>query len=232
MSTLANFLEREGIATAVVSLVDAQSAPAAPPRVLWVPFELGRPLGEPMDAAFQTQVLGELLALFDEPSGPVRREFAADPARAGAAAAWSAPDLKGAVSVADEIKALAPHHAEFLAAAGRSTVALSGLDVDECARFVCGFEDGYRPVSESSLSDILRFRFAADDLKAYYLEAASRGRTDASTRQLQSWLWNETRLGQTLVDFWRGSADCNDRRRELVGGRFIVPTDWRTELGA
>ena len=227
MSTLANFLESEGVATALVSLVDAQSAPANPPRVLWVPFELGRPLGEPQDAEFQTEVLQALLALFDEPVGPVRREFGRDAPSATESAEWTPPDLSGAKSIVEELQALAPHHAEFMANVGRTTAALAGLDINECGRFVSGFDAGYRPAGESTFSAILWFRFAADDLKAHYFEAATRGHAVGASVQLQRWLWNETQLGNTLRRFWHDSVDSDDNRRAIVGGRFIVPNDWR-----
>ena len=63
MSALGHFLETAGIATTGISLVREHSARMAPPRALWVPFELGRPFGAPGDAAFQHRVLGAALAL-------------------------------------------------------------------------------------------------------------------------------------------------------------------------
>ena len=55
-----------------------------PPRALWVPFELGRPLGVPHDAAFQSRVLQKLIDLFDIPEGPVLVDFTEDAPGSGA----------------------------------------------------------------------------------------------------------------------------------------------------
>ena len=56
MGGLAHYLEDEGVATTQISLIREHSEAMKPPRALWVPFELGRPLGAPSDAAFQRRV--------------------------------------------------------------------------------------------------------------------------------------------------------------------------------
>ena len=62
MGGLAHFLEDEGLATTQISLIRPQTENTKPPRALWVPFELGRPMGAPNDAAFQLRVLRAALA--------------------------------------------------------------------------------------------------------------------------------------------------------------------------
>jgi hypothetical protein len=49
-----------------------------PPRALWVPFDLGRPLGPPNNAAFQRQVLTALLKLLEAIAGPLLVDFPDD----------------------------------------------------------------------------------------------------------------------------------------------------------
>ncbi|MEX1302883.1 MAG: hypothetical protein AB1Z16_12040 [Desulfotignum sp.] len=46
-----------------------------PPRALWVPFVLGRPLGRPGDPAFQMRVTLAALALLESETGPVLIDF-------------------------------------------------------------------------------------------------------------------------------------------------------------
>ena len=58
MSGLAKFLEDEGLATTLIALVREQAADVAPPRALWVPFELGRPFGAPDDGAGEMNLGG------------------------------------------------------------------------------------------------------------------------------------------------------------------------------
>ena len=41
-------------------------------------------------------------------------------------------------------------------------------------------------------------RFAVDDVKAYYLEAAAAGAGRPSSRQLGDWFWNKTAAGAAI----------------------------------
>jgi hypothetical protein len=66
------------VPTTQISLVREHTAKITPPRALWVPFELGRPLGVPGDAAFQTRVLRAALQLLEAASGPVLVDFPDD----------------------------------------------------------------------------------------------------------------------------------------------------------
>jgi hypothetical protein len=76
VSAVGHYLEEGGIPSASISLVREHSEAMGPPRALWVPFMLGRPLGAPNDPAFQRMVLRALLALFDADGGPVLQDFA------------------------------------------------------------------------------------------------------------------------------------------------------------
>src|SRR5262245_12090764 len=49
-----------------------------PPRALWVPFDLGRPLGAPGNAEFQKRVIRAVLTLFEVETGPVLGDFPED----------------------------------------------------------------------------------------------------------------------------------------------------------
>ena len=86
MGALAHFFEEEGLATTQISLVREHTEAIKPPRALWVPFILGRPLGTPGDTAFQRNVLLATLRLLELPAGPVLQDYphdaphAADPA--------------------------------------------------------------------------------------------------------------------------------------------------------
>ena len=58
-----------------LSLVPQQAKKIAPPRVLSVPFILGRPFGSPEDASFQHRVLDAALGLFTQTDSPIFSEF-------------------------------------------------------------------------------------------------------------------------------------------------------------
>ena len=81
VGAIAYFLELEGIATTGISLVRENTESMKPPRFLWVPFPLGRPLGAPGDSSLQSEVVGAALALLEHPDGPVLVDFDIDEAR-------------------------------------------------------------------------------------------------------------------------------------------------------
>lgn len=75
MGGLGHYLEDEGIPTTQISLIREHTAAMRPPRALWVPFDLGRPLGVPGDAALQRRVILAALGLLEAERGPVLRDF-------------------------------------------------------------------------------------------------------------------------------------------------------------
>ena len=91
MSALSHFLETEGLSTTGISLVREHTEAMAPPRALWVPFPLGRPLGAAGDAAFQHRVIAAALALLDRPEGPVLEDFPDAAPEDGSGEPWSCP---------------------------------------------------------------------------------------------------------------------------------------------
>ena len=65
MSALAHMLEERGTPTTVIALARNQAEKTRPPRALFVPFQLGRPLGTPEDA------VGHMFALSKAIKAPV-----------------------------------------------------------------------------------------------------------------------------------------------------------------
>jgi hypothetical protein len=89
---LAHYIEDEGVPTTQISLIREHTEAIKPPRALWVPFELGRPLGVPDDPAFQKRVLLAGLKLLEADSGPVLEDFDEDaPVSEPAETGWSCP---------------------------------------------------------------------------------------------------------------------------------------------
>ena len=52
MGGLAIYFEEEGLATTQISLIRIHTERTRPPRALWVPYELGRPIGVPKTGIF------------------------------------------------------------------------------------------------------------------------------------------------------------------------------------
>jgi hypothetical protein len=198
-----------------------------------VPFELGRPLGVPNDPAFQTDVLRATLALLERESGPVLEDYPHE-APASEGEVWACPvALPGADAGDDqeqrllrEIKLLRPWYEETLRSRGRSAVGLSGVkEIETIASYVAGYVSGEPgPLPEGARERMpLLVRHMADDLKAFYLEAAiaQPGRA-ATSEALNEWLYQETTLGETLYDLRDRLAAAEDPR-EKVFAAMIIP---------
>ena len=69
-------------------------------------------------------------------------------------------------------------------------------------------------------------RFAVDDLKACYTEAAAADGRHPSARQLNGWLWRQTVAGQALFALRAGCLRHDDRRVREIGGHALIPTEY------
>jgi len=65
VSTLAHVFEAAGLSTIVLASMKEVAERIGPPRTLYCEFPLGRPLGKPGDAEFQTDVIRRGLGLLD-----------------------------------------------------------------------------------------------------------------------------------------------------------------------
>ena len=166
MSALAHLLEARGLPTTVLALVLPQVENTRPPRALFLPFLLGRPLGEPNDPAFQRRVLLQALRLLERTDGKVILEHFADdppswfdrtdwqpavrlerpasptnaPASPTHAAEWEA-------AFRLELALVLPAWERFKARFGRTTTGLAGQDPDAWPAFAASFLNGDLPVA-------------------------------------------------------------------------------------
>jgi hypothetical protein len=235
VSALGHYTEEEGIATVAISLIRPQTENTKPPRALWVPFELGRPFGPPNDPAFQRRVILAALRLLEREGGPVIIEdFPDDDPRAQPDPGWHGPPVPAtaadgsaealAARLESEIPLLEDAHDRWFAQHDRTTVGLSGLKMADGGRYVADWVRGKAPPSpRDGFSSILMLRFAVDDLKAYYLEAAAAGPARPSSRQLGDWLWNDTAAGAAIIALRAIGLASDDERLKAVLGSFMVP---------
>jgi hypothetical protein len=189
VGALAHYLESEGIPTTQISLIREHTETIRPPRALWVPFELGRPLGAAENAAFQRRVLLAALELLDAPEGPLLVNFP-DEAPEDAARrdkdleGWSCPlsftseirqetDLERLRSAFNrEVAELRPWY--DLSLRKRDRTAVVEFDPESASEFLGSFAVGEKPVlPKADLSITTALRLAAQDLKAFYFEAAT-----------------------------------------------------------
>jgi hypothetical protein len=228
VSALGHYLEEAGIASVAIALIRPQAEHTKPPRALWVPFELGRPIGPPGDAAFQRRVILAALGLLGAPkAASLIVDFPDDDPREAPDDDWR-PPISPALDLSldtleDELRALAPAYAESCMRRERSTVGLSGLSPAACGEFMAAWLRGEAPASPvPGMSPMLALRFAADDLKAFALEAALAGGGKPSSKQLGDWLWGRTALAVAL-DTIRRRLSAGDDERGKVVAPFFVP---------
>lgn len=245
MGALSHYIEAEGVATVGISLIRQHTVRIHPPRALWVPFELGRPLGIPNDPAFQRRVMEAALALTERQSGPVLEDYPEDvPVGGGDHEEWAcpvalpspAPGDTPAEQLArralDEVARLRPWYEEARLRRGRTTFGVSGLKpevidsiVETLALFAAGAPAGRLPDAAFEFPRL--FRYLTDDAKSFYTEAATAKPGPAPTgKELARWLYAETVLGEILFRV-RGrlaaSDDAAERRAQggIVPGAFV-----------
>lgn len=235
MSALAHYLEEEGIATVAISLIRPQTEKTKPPRALWVPFELGRPLGPPSNPAFQKRVIRTALRLLEREEGPGTIDnFPDDDPRSVPDAAWRPPITSSFLSeepnaalarwLREEIRLLAQAHQQWKARHNRTTVGLARVSIEECADFVGGWMTGaVTPSPWSDLSGSMMLRFCVDDLKAYCLEAGAAGDGQPSGKQLREWFWNGTATGSAIRALRKVLQASDDERLSRIVSTFLVP---------
>ncbi len=62
---IASVIEKTGLPTVCLSLLQEVSHKVRPPRTLFVPFPIGYPLGKPWEPSLQHSIIREALNLFD-----------------------------------------------------------------------------------------------------------------------------------------------------------------------
>jgi hypothetical protein len=212
--TLAHYFEEQGIPTAAITLVREQTVKINPPRALWVPFELGRPLGAPDNPEFQRSVLLTLLKLFEVEMGPVLRDFPEDAPGTGQTSSTLVCPVsfpKPIVELNDnerlyetlqeEVAELRTWYDAGVAKRGRTLVGPSGLEPEAAAKYVGDFifTDTPKPPA-NDVPPLSLLRLAIEDLKTYYFEAITTqpGQQVSDSKTVANWFWRETAAAKTL----------------------------------
>jgi hypothetical protein len=208
VGALARVFEEHGLVTTSISLVREHTEKVKPPRALFVPFPFGHPLGEANAAELQTRVMRAAFALLERETGPVLEEYPEDiyagqDINLAQASSVSQPDLSQ--DVAFEVTVLRPHYEQWLSEhMGRTAVGVTGVD-QRRFRGLVRLLEAYAVGREIDVPEwntdvpLPQFvRWAADDLKAFYLEARMQQKPAASYQELNGWLWSETALSNLL----------------------------------
>jgi hypothetical protein len=237
---LGHCIEESGIATTGISLIRPHTEAIRPPRALWVPFQLGRPLGAPEDPSFQKRVLAAVLGLLEAESGPLLEDYSEEepesdaitvlacPVNFAAGPATDTDEDRTLLALRREITAMRPWYDMAVARRRRTTVGVSGIDVGALGDFIYAFIGGAVPPNPRDDTPLAQsLKLAVEDLKAYYFEGitAQPGQSGASSRALQDWFWDETVAGGVLLDLKKACEASPDELIGRIGSHFIVPGD-------
>ncbi len=238
MGGLAHYLEQEGLATTQISLIRLHTEKIVPPRALWVPYPLGRPLGVPGDAEFQKRVLRAALALLEAPEGPVLQDYPEEAPESEDQGPWACPlslprpqegwddRQRLALQFQAEMARLASWYQLSRERRGRTIYGVSGLEPPELSDFLAGFLQEHPPENPRprlSLAGLIKL--ASEDLKSYYLEAATArpGAAPPHSQGLEDWFWGTTAAGQVLLHIQKFCREHQDPEMQLQGKLLLVP---------
>ena len=243
---LSHFLQRHGIATTSISLIREQSEAVQPPRALWVPFPLGRPLGVANDPEFQTDVLRSALGLLETATAPGIVDYPHDAPDGGGDGVWACaielptPEVgELEASLRAEIDLLMPRYLEARRRRGRSTFGMSGAtleQVDQLVSFAVAVAEGYgfNEIPAAALGPDwihpmpMLVRFVVEDLRAFYQEAVTsdHGAAPPSQHDMHTWIFAETTLGRLIKQIALLITDDDDPRLLFVRGLLIPEGFW------
>jgi hypothetical protein len=224
VSTLARALEAAGIATVALLSNRQQAEGIGPPRGLYCEFPLGRPLGKPLDPAYQRRVLDAAFALLAERQGPRIVDFPdvivdeADQPLACPIPPRLDPNEPPAIA---EARALRPAYERGLARTGAPQVGRV-VDAD-------GLPGAIRPFvavvegppwnaveyAGGRIGDLLL------DIRAYY-ETAALGLSDhvPAARASESWYHRQTRMGELLRRYYEAVKQADP---PFPGLFYLIP---------
>ena len=224
MSALAHYLEGNGLATVIIALVREHAETMRPPRALWVPYELGRPFGEPGNPELQRQILGEALSLLDRAqSQPQLADFAAPAGFGEPDPDWRFPGELSDDDLRAEVDSLLPVWQRARDRLQRSTYGISGLSLEDACEYVARLLTDTPMNNPRGMGAIPRARFAIDDIKAAYLEAALADGGRPSSVQLLDWFWETTQAGNMIRHFQHAARQSDGPLKQIAGS--LVPAE-------
>ena len=235
MGALALYIEDEGVPTILISLVREHTAAMRPPRALWVPFMLGRPLGVPGDAAFQRRVVVAALKLFERDHGPVLEDYAEE-----APLVESAEPMEGMVCgvdfsterkdvplsqlVLEEISQLRSWYDIALKRRGRTALGVAGASPEELVQFMGAWVAGKPlPPYRAGMPLANAMRLACEELKAFYAEANAGQPGVRSGHSVQEWFWQQTAAGRLIFELHTALVNSGDKELRGFAAESMIP---------
>ena len=222
MSGLAHFLEDEGLSTVVVALVREHVVKMSPPRAIWVPFELGRPFATPNDTELQMRVLKAALSLLDAPASvPLLQDFAEEAGNPQGDSNWSFPGKLETDSVIAEVKSVLPTWQNAQTRLNKTTFGISGFSPEAAIEYIDRYLSPNPMPNPKGMAPVSRARFAIDDIKLLYFEAALADGGRPSSFQINEWFWKQTLAGKMILEFQQAAGLSDDKNLRLIAGSLV-----------
>ena len=198
-----------------------------PPRTLWVPFPLGRPLGKPGDAAFQLDVIKAALKLLARSEGPVLEDYPHDAPSVGVEHAAVCPvsfaqdggdDNSWLARLNGEFRQLKPwYELSYRRRGGRTIVGIADQSPEQNVQTLA------RHLDEDLLpTDIIWMKRAVEDIKAYYIEAMTAQPGDYDPQALESQFWRQTSCGAAVLLLYHKFARSDNDQMKMIA-RILAP---------
>jgi hypothetical protein len=179
-----------------------------------------------------------LLRLLEVPRGPVLEDFPEGEPESDEVTVLACPvdfardtdvsgdDDKLLTAFHREITAMRPWYDMAVNKRQRTTVGVSGIDLENLGDFLYGFIKGEPPPNpRNDIPLASTLKFAVEDLKAYYVEGitAQPGQANASSKVLQDWFWNQTVCGKVFLAIKKACENSPDNMMRMIGQFFLVP---------
>ena len=74
-------------------------------------------------------------------------------------------------------------------------------------------------------------KFASEDIKAWYMEAATARPGKATSGELMDWFWAETVAGKMFIDVYNAGSSTDDEKIKRFVNEYTVPRSQKHRLG-
>ncbi len=194
----------------------------SPPRALWVPFELGRPFGAPNDVQLQMRVLRAALSLLDRTDSElILEDYDEEAPYPDGDPRWHPPEIANTDDVLVEAASFQPASLKAQRRIGKTTLGISGLTPLAAVEFVARYHTDEPMPNPKGMALVSRARFAIDDIKAFYFEAALSQDNHPSSHQIREWFWDQTLAGAMVREFQDRALKSDDQNLNKIANSLV-----------
>ncbi len=201
------YLESEGIQTTGITLVREIAESMKPPRLLWVSFPLGRPLGKPNDEKFQKKVIRQSLELLSQQKGPILEDCLLELNEDNSIPPPACPisfkkhtdENSWYGRLHSEVSLMMTWYDLSLKRRNRTTV---GASKSTIMKIVKGLTAWIDDPETSAPKDIAWLKFALEDLKAFYGESLTAQPGNYNAGYVDNIIFHETVLGELIAYYF------------------------------